>query len=492
MLTTFDTIETIDEAESLPVWSTVWPGYSGCNSRTVYYGAGTSFTNVPASTKDWYNSQTVRIDRAPRTCKGYRGKNASPPFRYTPHYVCKTTVTEHLVRREHGSSGLLVYYQYGSVPKVGGACTPTISRVETVGPRFPRWRSVHKDFICSSYTTNGFDASEVSAAVAAVEDQVSQDALSSWDALTDLAEIGKVPAGISSISKSMSNILKSILRTYERGVFLNNDPSFSRIGSKHFPLSRIFRMRPIELLRNPYRIIRELGSLWMGYRYSIMPLVYSYRDIVKLAKRSNDVTTRAYQSISPRDLGVSLPGPSTIYKRVTYQGNITIRGCVFQSFSSKEIARFSGAGTNLIQTAWELIPMSWVADWFLNVGQYIARSCGSSYAQKHWACLSKRETSTKTTYVHLPNQDETISINKKTPSNWWGALPPTPPPVILQNPEGLYPLKTEEVDSYSRWLFDLSNARLRLDPSLNWKRYLDSAVLSLNLLTSIIRRFKQK
>lgn len=490
MLTTFDTIEVVDPANDLPAWSTVWPGSDGCSSRTVYYGTPISFTNVPASTKDWYNSGETKVVRMPRTYTGYRGKHASPPFRYTPYYISKTTVTDHLVRREAGSAGLLVYYQYGAVPRVGGSCTPTISNVETVGPIFPHYRTVSKDFTATSYTINGFDSDEISDALQAVEDQAAQDSLSSWDALTDLAELREVPGGISSISHSMSNILRSIHRMYTKGLYLNNDPSFTRIGSKHFGLSRIFRMRPIELLRNPYKIIRDLGSLWMGYRYSIMPLVYSYRDIVKLTKRSADTTTRAYRSVSPKDLGVSLPGSSSIYKRITYEGNIVIRASVFQSFSSAEIARMSGLGTNLFSTAWELIPMSFVADWFLNIGDYIARTCGSTWASKRWACISRRDSYTKTVAVHLPKQDVSVPINKKTPTNWWGALPPTPPPVILSNPEGLFPLQTTEVESYSRWLFDVSSVRLRLEPSMNWKRYLDSAVLSLNTLRAIVRSFK--
>lgn len=490
MLTTFDTIEVLDPAESLPPWSTQWVGVDGCSSRTVYYGAGTSFTDPPPSTKDWYNTQTVSVVRSPKVYSGRRYRNAHPPFRYTPHQVSKITTTEHLVRRLHGSNGLLVYFQYGYVPRVGGTCTPTITKVETIGPRFPRWNSVHKDFTATSYTTNGFDQGEINDAVRDVEDEAARDSISSWDALTDLAELNKIPSGISSISNSMSNILRSIRRTYERGVYLNNDPSFSRVGSKHFGLSRIIRMRPKELLRNPYKVIRELGSLWMGYRYSIMPLVYSYRDIVKTQKRSHDVTTRAYRTVSPRDLGVSLPGSTVIYKTVTYTGNIQLRASVFQAFSSAELARFAGTSSNLITTAWELIPMSWVFDWFINVGDFLARSTGSTWAQVRWACISRRDSYTKTTSVHLPNQDETISINKKTPTNWWGSQPPTPPSVVLENPEGLYPLKTEEVDSYRRWLFDVTSARLSFSPSLNWKRYLDSAVLSLNMLRALYKALK--
>lgn len=491
MLTTFDTIEVLDPADNLPTWSTVWVGQNGCANRTVYYGAPITFTNAPTPTKDWYNTQTVRVVRSPKVYTGRRYKGAHPPFRYTPHQVSKITTTEHLVRRLHGSAGLLVYYQYGYVPKVGGVtCTPTITKVETIGPRFPRWNSVHKDFTTSYvYTTNGFDAGEIADAVRDVEDEAARDSLSSWDALTDLAELNKIPSGISSISNSMTNILRSVRKMYEKGLAI--DPSFSRTGSKRFGLPRIFHMRPKDLLRNPYRIIRELGSLWMGYRYSIMPLVYSYRDIVKTHKRSHDVTTRAYRTVSPTDLGVSLPDRTVLYKTITCEGSIQLRASVFQAFSSAELARFAGTSSNLITTAWELIPMSWVVDWFLNVGDFLARSTGSTWSQTRWACASRRDAYTRTTSVHLPNQDEVIPINKKTPTNWWGSLPPTPPSEILSNPEGLYPLKTEEVDSYSRWLFDVTSSRLRLSPSLNWKRYLDSAVLSLNMLRALRRAFNK-
>jgi len=65
-----------------------------------------------------------------------------------------------------------------------------------------------------------------------------------------------------------------------------------------------------------------------------------------------------------------------------------------------------------------------------------------------------------------------------------------PDPVILSNPEGYFPVKTVEIDGYSRGLFYVGDAHLGWNPSLNWRRLLDSGVMSLNLIRSLMRSFR--
>lgn len=491
MPTMFDRYEN-SPAASLPAWSTYWAPSGGCNGRTVYYSSPITFTGCPTNVKDWYNEKEVRVIKDPQNRKGFRGPGASPPYRYTPYSIYKTTTSEVLIRRLAATAGSVVYYQYGSVPRVNNVCTAVIGKVEKTGPHYSKWTTVNKigDYAGSTYTVNGFDAQEISDAISNVTNKAALDSLTSYDLLTDIAELHQIPSAVRSTSRSILQILRAMQRAYGRGIYKNIDPSFLRIGSKYFGLWHLFNTRPKELIRSGNKFVAGLGNLWMSYRYSIMPLVYSYRDICKTVNRSHDVTTRGFETISPRDLGVSLPPSSTQYKKVEYSGSITIRASVFQSFSSTELARLSGLGSNLLTTAWELIPMSFVADWFVNVGDYIARRCGSTWAAKRWACCSRRDNYTKSTYVHLPNQDQSITIGVKTPLNWVGALPPSEPNVIIPNPMGDYLGKVETVDSYARWLFDVTSVPLQLRPSMNWRRYVDSSVLALNLLRSFIRSFR--
>lgn len=469
--TAYQTIEVVRDQPDLPTWSTYWAPASGCSGRTVYYNTPTSFTGPPTTAYDVYVPIEVRTFRS----QSFNGRRRGyPPYRYTPWCVSKTTIQRHLVRRSYGTNGLDVYYQYGLVSRIGVSCVPTPTSAPHTGPLFSEWKTVAHDWpTAQTYVIHEFDSGDISDAIAEVEDDVARDSLTSYDALTDVAELKDVPRLITSVSRDLLSILRGLRGRHGRDA-----------------LRLAYSLSPQQLLRHPERLLRKLGDEWMAYRYGIMPLVYSYRDIQKQVNRHTNVKDRAMRTVNPSSTGASLPGPTYTYKRISIDGTVTIRGNVFQSFTSDEVARASGLGMNPLVTAWELIPYSFVIDWFVNVGDYIARKACASYAKTRWACLSRHDSYTKKTEVHLPNQDQTITISKKTPTNWWGSLPPNPSPVILSNPEGYYLLQEETVDKYWRWLFDVRDAQIRFNPSLNWRRLIDGSVLSLNQLRSFLRSLR--
>lgn len=468
----YDTIEIVNNQADLPVWSTVWLPVAGCNSRTVYYNTPIGFTNPPTVGHDQYSSGDERRSRS-RPSTGKRHPGAYPPYRYTDHSVSSEITRNYLVRRSYGTAGLDVYYQYGVVAKVGGACTPVPTNMPHTGPLFSQWNTVQHDFAVTNYTVHGFDTAEISAAKAAVQAEVQKEASTSYDLLTDIAEMRDVPRTLRTVAGNLTMILHSLRRLHGREV-----------------MKGCSRLSAHELLKHPNKWFRKFGDDWMAYRYGIMPLVYSYNDLRKTANRHSNVTTRKQRIISPSDLGVSLPGSSVIYKKTSIEGSVTVRGSIFQSFSSDEISRLSGLGFNPLVTAWELIPYSFVIDWFVNVGDYIAAKTGGVWSRQKWACLSQHDNYTVRTEVHLPNQDQTISISNRFPTNWYGTQPPAPSPVILNNPEGLFLLKEVIVDRYSRWVFDIGAAQLQFNPSLNWRRLIDAGVMSLNNLRSLMRSLR--
>lgn len=470
MAVPYNTIEVIVDQPDLPPWSTYWPGLDGCSPRHVYYGASIGFTNPPAGSTDSYEPEIVRISRSTKSVKGIR--RGYPPFYFTPYHVTKTTTRQHLVKRRDGESGRDVYYQYGQVSKNGGStCAASITRVEHTGPLHSIFDRVSHDYSgYTEYITHGFDESDVTNAISSVQAQVTQDALTSYDALTDIAELREVPAMLASMSRDILSILRGM-----RGHFGRN-------------AMRACANTPIrELLRHPSRVFKKLGEEWMTYRYGIMPILYSCRDIMKTLDRGSSVETRNSEVVVPRDLNVSLPGPDSTYRRTRAEGDIVIRGCIFQHFSSQEMSRLSGLGINPFVTAWELIPYSFVVDWFINAGDYIAAKTTNTWAQKKWACLSRRSKYTTWTEVHLPRDVNTCNMVYTIPIGWLGTPPANPPPVVFDNPEGYFPIYSVEVDGYSRWLFDVGDAQLRFKPTLNWRRLVDSAVLSLNFLKSFMR-----
>jgi len=223
------------------------------------------------------------------------------------------------------------------------------------------------------YVVHGFDDAEISQALGSVQNEVTIEALNSYDLLTEIGEFKDTPRMLNSMSRDVLSILRGMRNRHGRDL-----------------MRRCAFTSPRQLLRSLNKAVRKLGEEWMAYRYGIMPIIYSCQDLMKTLDRGQSVETRKSKSVSPTDLGVSLPGSTSTFLRTRIEGNITIRGNIFQHFTSQDMARISSVGMNPLVTAWELIPYSFVIDWFLNAGDYIAAKTGQSWSSKKWACLSQR------------------------------------------------------------------------------------------------------
>lgn len=337
------------------------------------------------------------------------------------------------------------------------------------------WTEVTASAGCSySGCTNEWNASDLSDAEASVISEVNSKASKSWDLLTEVAEAREIPGLVHDIASDLGSILKLL-----RGRFSVRD------------LKAASRIAPINLLKHPKDVFKKIGDWWMRYRYGIMPLVYSTHDVIKTITRGQNVTSRAMRVVKPRATSWSRPASTQKYSWAEYDGEIVVRACAFQHFDSVTVSQVSGIGFNPLVTAWELIPYSFVLDWFINAGDYIAANT-SSVNETGWnACISHRAKHTKKTWVHYPNQNLTISTGLNLCTNWQGSYPPTPESQIIQRPEENQLLREEMVDEYSRVLFPLHDVHLTLNPSLNWRRYADSCAMAANLLRNLIKSFRR-
>lgn len=469
----YDTIQDVSNASPLGAWSWYWTGRDGCSTGSPSTLTQTNYPQAPIPSKDQYPSVDVRVSRDSKSHKGIR--RGYPPYRYTPYHISTETTKRFLVRRRTGGNGYNVFYQRGYTGKEGGtSCHRVLESVTCTGPVHSTWTIVTHDYSgYYEYILHGFDSSDISNAIGRVQAQVQAQALTSYDTLTEIAEMREVPGMLASMSRDIYSILQGM-----RG----------RFGKKAMRAAASIPIR--ELVRHPSRILRKLGDEWMTYRYGIMPLLYSCQDIIKTMDRGCDTEERCSEYVAARDLNPSLPDVSQTFRRTRIEGGINIRGCIFQHFTSTEVSRLAGLGFNPFVTAWELIPYSFVVDWFVNAGDYIAAKTGASFAQQKWACLSRRDKYKVITEVHLPAWNVTCTMPNKLPTGWLGAQPPPTDPVVIENPEGYQLIIEKEVDSYSRWLFDVYDAHLIFKPTLNWRRLLDSAVMSLNFVRSFMRSLR--
>lgn len=469
MLAQYDTVVGANEV-NIPPWSTTWPGYDGCSARGPVYHTGRSY-GAPVSQKVWYETSTVSSWRSGQSLIGKAPKSLPFPFVVTPYCIGVKRVWNHLIVRPNfvSGSGVDVYEQYGNVHKVGTVCTPFVDRVEHSGPVYTSYNEQTHQHPYTEYVVNGFDTNEMSNARLSLMDEVSTQALCSYDALTELAEAREIPELIHSSARDLSKMLSNLIRYFGRNT-----------------MRRAFRMRPRDLLRHPDRILKDLGNWWMRYRYGVMPLAYSVRDVIKVIHRGQDVRFHSKRVVSPKPTGVSLPPSTTNYRKTEYEGSITYSASIFQHYMWTMAAHFQGVSMNPLVTAWELIPYSFVMDWFVNVGDYIIRRTSSSMAQWNFASISQRDNYTKKTWAHLKADPKTVSYTNVLPVLWYGAAPPTNTSTTIPRPEELQLLSEEVTNSYSRGPFDIHAAQLYYKPNLNWRRLIDSAAMSLNLLRGLI------
>lgn len=283
-----------------------------------------------------------------------------------------------------------------------------------------------------------------------------------YDILTEIAEFKQTAEMIISILRSVTNPLASFARFAE---------SLKRNGKY-----------------TPAQISKILEKKWLEVRYGIMPAVYSVRDVLKLAKERNDVykTDRAGATFK-----YSIGGPPSTPQKGVYlytREDVEIKLLAVAKARYDPAVLFSRLfdqiGFNPFLTAWELIPFSFVVDWFANVGEWVLAQSSNitDGALQRSFCESIKETRVKSTYLVA---DETYSYSAFYPDmNSSHVIGP-----INVNVEGLLSIETSE--SYSRNLFTAWDVDLQLDVNLNWKRMLDAWCLGKQPVIDGLRNLKR-
>lgn len=184
--------------------------------------------------------------------------------------------------------------------------------------------------------------------------------------------------------------------------------------------------------------LEAISALWLQYRYAILPNVYLIEDSLDYLAKGE----RVYQS--ERD------GTTRSVESFTYEGwEIPSFEVVDRVFVKN---RF-GVGflnpslqNNLAVTAWELVPLSFVIDWVLNIGDLLGSLAPATGSVQEVVQYSRRTN---------------VSVSVSHP-DWIGT-----PLLFKVNNYKSYPLDNvyEEIG-------------LNVDPAMSFKRWLDAAALS--------------
>lgn len=179
--------------------------------------------------------------------------------------------------------------------------------------------------------------------------------------------------------------------------------------------------------------IKDFGDLWLQYRFGILPLISDMSEISKiLSEKSEDRIRERY-----RFYGKASKSITEKYESSSPGFIATAHGYTDKIYDSETIIRF-GVQTNLIDTAstlqarvlntldltkvlpaaWELVPWSFLIDYFVNIGDIIGAASESqsilSYSVESNVHTVTKRTTVKDWVSAWPEGFEIISQTPKT------------------------------------------------------------------------------
>lgn len=246
-----------------------------------------------------------------------------------------------------------------------------------------------------------------------------------WDALTELAE---APETISLIGRHTHRVGQTV-KEYVQGA-----------------------MRLAQAKAAP----RVIADHWLQFRYAVMPIFYSLADIRAVI---HDMLRVYAEFRSSSDFDAPYPfqlDPDCEVNTPQYKGRCMVKNAYTPDSMLNSLAGL--IGFNPVQTAWELRPLSFVADWFVNISDWIIAN----------------------TSLHMEDYARS-TYSVKYDHEW------TVTKVVGQNKASL----TVNPNVYQRIVINPSDhIGLKFGLEATWKRSLDSVALSLQPLNRLIRRYR--
>lgn len=153
---------------------------------------------------------------------------------------------------------------------------------------------------------------------------------------------------------------------------------------REIKLHRNFRKK----LMTAVEFATALSSVWLQYRYAIKPLAYSLADIQTVLMFYEHLfkTARNYESYHDEWVSSIKERAKSLGLHVEYSiDESKFRVFIKRRYNAASVLqdRLRNFSVNPFATAWELVPLSFVADWFVNVGDVLAAGTSLvAYAQE--------------------------------------------------------------------------------------------------------------
>lgn len=151
----------------------------------------------------------------------------------------------------------------------------------------------------------------------------------------------------------------------------------AKIGSQFNGFTYNLARQARAFKKNPWKKFREL---WLGARYGIRPMMYDFKSAYNAFAKYKDklevITGQGHESNETdeaTDTGlVPLPGGVWLGRtRESLKQTFEYNGRAYIRYTENIGATGRSFGFDPLTTAWELVPYSFVVDWFVNIGNAV-------------------------------------------------------------------------------------------------------------------------
>lgn len=241
-------------------------------------------------------------------------------------------------------------------------------------------------------------------------------------------DVGLVTGGTAELNAALLDVITTVAEMPETVRFIY-DGLITILEMRRAAVRRELDIKAT--VKNVKEQVTRLAELWMSFRYGIMPIVYTVNDAVAVLEQKG--VFRTVRKSLPSEITVPILGVNTVVPLVErYWGKARV----------DMDNGHTGLMFNPLVTALELIPLSFVLEWVLNLGDFLAALLPPSGAQE-----------LKHTYSYRAKALIPIKLGTDT----------------------LY----GELDVYKTYPINpIDHLGLQIDPSMTWKRWLDALALS--------------
>jgi hypothetical protein len=162
------------------------------------------------------------------------------------------------------------------------------------------------------------------------------------------------------------------------------------------------------------KVIDFISSNWLAYRYAVRPLVFDTINLIDAVNKTIEgqepkrFTARGTASDAGSEsyTGLSSSYAANVRLNTSTSRNVSVRAGIL--YESKAGADNFGTSLYRIPVAlWEVVPFSFVVDWFINIGDYVGAISPKVGVKVLGSWTGVKDTQTSNTTSHVESLDDT-------------------------------------------------------------------------------------